>query len=67
MTVSVRASGTTEERVLVLSGEGPDASLLDRAVTFRDLIALGLITQDRATSAAAVRPVVRRRTESVVR
>lgn len=65
--IPVRVGGTIEERVRVLAGEGPDTSLLDRAVTFRDLVALGLITHDRAIAAATVRPAVRRRTESVSR
>jgi hypothetical protein len=47
----------------VLAGEGPDAALLDRAVTFRDLVALGLVSQAAADARARQRPAVTRRTE----
>jgi len=61
--IPARAERLVAERVTVLAGEGPDASLLDRAVTFRDLIALGLVSQAAASARARERPGVSRRTE----
>jgi hypothetical protein len=61
--IPARASKLADERVVVLAGEGPDAALLDRAVTFRDLVALGLVSQAAADARARQRPAMTRRTE----
>lgn len=65
--VPARASKLVDERVAVLAGEGPDAALLDRAVTFRDLVALGLVSQAAADARARQRPAVTRRIEGTQR